>query len=1169
MEEYLLYYNEYSLKYGKNNIVILMQVGSFFEIYAYRENLKYLDKVADALGIRRTRKKGGNTDSDNESDDDSDNDLDLDSDLDLDFKLEAPDVEKQVKSIPIKKGSKTNNEKPPRRTIYMAGFLCLKIDTFLHKLLDRNYTVIEIRQVQNKLRLKTEDVTRQVTKIYTPGTYLANSTIKESNYLMYLYIEEEYVRAYGSIITCCGISVVDFSTGELIVYEVLSPQHDVNYALDESLRFINSYVPKEIIICHISPQIINRKYYEDFDLVEKLISNKALNKDTLITYFELENKNYKYYKTINEGFKQYKYANTYLSKIYKLTVPRNDIISYFNLERKPYALISLLGLIDYVLQRDRQIIDKLHNPTIFKSKRHLLLGNNAVTQLNVIGTSQNTTSCLDTKKITSLFDVVNHTRTPMGQRYLYSLLINPIINIDELKESYNRIDECRQGKFYWNLGEMLKKIIDLERYWRKLTLLRIDPYEFFNFYKSVLIVPRIIKSIKESKKQSIMAILPKQETITLIEKFIEEFKDDFDTSTMKHASLVNLEKSIFNANYCVKNNCVKINELQNQIDLETGLMDDICRELSKYLVVPSKKTSVKKRPTTTNNEDNVSGIQQLSKSITMKYNSKEGHYLALSKNKSNLLKTNLEGVTEIKINNQFTITTAKLRFQDTPNNKNTKIFFEELKNKSNDVEQLKSELIDMLLEQITACYTRYAEKYDDVFREAIRFIVQIDTLQSSAKISVINNYCKPVIHENDSGFIRAKALRHPIIERIRTEVEYIPHDIALGQRSNNNECNSELNTIDDNKLNGMLIYGLNSSGKSSLMKAIGLSIVMAQCGFYVPAQGFEFSPYDSLFARITGNDNIFKGQSSFTLEMTELDTILGRTGPKTLVIGDEVCRGTEHISGSAIVAATIIELAKTKSSFIFASHLHDISTMEEITSLPNVKSFHLTVEHDDVKDILIYDRKLKEGFGDTVYGFTVAKYIIKNKEFMERVVSIKNKITNQGINTSDKSLITGRKSNYNSSIYMVCCGICGKEDIDLEHASYLDTHHINFQKDCKDGFVINKPHLPMNSAANLIVLCKLCHHNVHHGKLEIKGYIDTLEGRKLDYKIIDENVISNDDSCSNCVNCEDHNKDNNNNKIELLPKKSKNNLLKAQSIQQKKQNLVKKKRINNVMAKQS
>ena len=295
--------------------------------------------------------------------------------------------------------------------------------------------------------------------------------------------------------------------------------------------------------------------------------------------------------------------------------------------------------------------------------------------------------------------------------------------------------------------------------------------------------------------------------------------------------------------------------------------------------------------------------------------------------------------------------------------------------------------------------------------------------------------------------------------------------------------------------NGILIYGLNASGKSVLMKAIGLSIIMAQCGMYVPATHFELSPYDSIYTRITGNDNIFKGQSSFTLEMTELNAILKRSTNRTLVIGDEVCRGTEHISGNAIVASTVITLAAIKSTFIFATHLHELVHLEKIKALTNVKAYHLTVDFDPKHDVLIYDRRLKEGSGDKVYGILVAKYIIQNPEFMDLTLSIKNEL-----NQNFSSMISGKTSRYNSKLFVYKCQLCQKNDVQSD-ISPLQTHHINFQSNCdENNRVIGAEHIQKNSLSNLIVICESCHQKIHHGELEIDQCEMTSKGKKIKVK---------------------------------------------------------------------
>ena len=139
-------------------------------------------------------------------------------------------------------------------------------------------------------------------------------------------------------------------------------------------------------------------------------------------------------------------------------------------------------------------------------------------------------------------------------------------------------------------------------------------------------------------------------------------------------------------------------------------------------------------------------------------------------------------------------------------------------------------------------------------------------------------------------------MRHPIVEKLSTDTTYIPHNIELGYETDQN---------------GILLYGINSSGKSTLMKSIGLNVILAQIGYFVSCSHFEFSPYNSLFTRISGNDNLFRGLSSFMVEMMELMAILKRNNNNTLVIADEICRGTEEKSANIIVSYMYVLLDHT------------------------------------------------------------------------------------------------------------------------------------------------------------------------------------------------------------------------------------------------------------------
>jgi DNA mismatch repair protein MutS len=328
------------------------------------------------------------------------------------------------------------------------------------------------------------------------------------------------------------------------------------------------------------------------------------------------------------------------------------------------------------------------------------------------------------------------------------------------------------------------------------------------------------------------------------------------------------------------------------------------------------------------------------------------------------------------------------------------------------------------------------------------------------------------------SFLIAKELRHPLIEQFQNQHRYIPQN------------------IDFQNSRGILLFGVNCSGKSSLMKAIGIAVIMAQSGLFVPASEFILRPYKSIMTRIIGNDNIFKGLSSFAVEMAELRGIINRSNENSLVLGDEICKGPETISAGSIVAASILSLSKAKANFLFATHLHNLSTLPVISELSYVSMYHLKVHYDEKNETLTYDRELSQGAGSSLYGLEVAKAMNFSKEFIDLANNIRKSITNVQPLTSDK------KSLYNNEVYMEKCAIP-----DCKRMAN-DTHHIKFQCTADGrGFI---GHIHKNHRSNLIPLCKPCHQMVHNIKVGqykylINGYEYSLKGSILNYeKILNE-----------------------------------------------------------------
>lgn len=434
----------------------------------------------------------------------------------------------------------------------------------------------------------------------------------------------------------------------------------------------------------------------------------------------------------------------------------------------------------------------------------------------------------------------------------------------------------------------------------------------------------------------------------------------------------------------------------------------------------------------------------------------------------------------IKISEDISINTSTFDFRDNIKASTTKIFIPDVISKS---DELIGHLA-MMRKKSKFFYQEYLDKfyneYKYIMNDVNYYVSMVDFIKSGAECANKYYYNKPslLVEEKVGGvdkveeiksYIKTTKIRHPIVERI-TDTEYKPMNLSIG--------------IDGQ--DGILLYGLNSAGKSTLQKSIGINLILAQIGYYTAAETFEYKPYTSLFTRISGNDNLFKGLSSFALEIVELSGILKRSGKNTLVIADEVCRGTEYESSIVIVMTMIEMLSSSGTSFISASHLHKLLKLDRMKKIPNVKTYHIHISYDESSNTITYDRELKEGSGEMFYGLNVAKCLINDETFIEIANDIKREID-----------IKKTLNRYNKSVKMECCSVCGYVPEGKE--SSLETHHIVPQKDCHNKKVKDKEYLNMNHPSNLCVLCMKCHDEVDRENLIINGYIETSSGIKLDY----------------------------------------------------------------------
>ena len=340
------------------------------------------------------------------------------------------------------------------------------------------------------------------------------------------------------------------------------------------------------------------------------------------------------------------------------------------------------------------------------------------------------------------------------------------------------------------------------------------------------------------------------------------------------------------------------------------------------------------------------------------------------------------------------------------------------------------------------------------------WIAAVDIAATMGRVSVARGFCRPELVVGSAAGLDATGLAHPLIESQQSRLEYVRHAVALG--STGRECAT-----------GWLVYGMNASGKSSLMKSVGIAVILAQAGSYVPATTFRFTPFRAIFTRILNKDDLWAGLSSFAVEMTELNEIIRRSDRNSLVLGDEVCSGTESDSATAIVGAALQWMGRTGARYIFATHLHGLHALPEVAGLATLKVWHLRVKRGP-DDRLIYERTLQPGAGSSLYGLEVAKAMGLPLEFLEGAHAIRKRLTT-----------APAPSRWNTEIVRKGCEVCGAE-------TGTEVHHVIPRAAATAGRLPDGS--SMNNARNLIPVCEACHDKHHRGEIKIGQVQLTSEG---------------------------------------------------------------------------
>lgn len=687
-------------------------------------------------------------------------------------------------------------------------------------------------------------------------------------------------------------------------------------------------------------------------------------------------------------------------------------IEMLHFEKYTIATIAYTYMIQFAYEHNEKIILDMSPPVHLKDTSHLVLESNCIYQLNLDSTNASETP---------LIKILNRTSTAFGSRMFREYMLNPIIDKAVLEGRYDSIAMFQRDDLYKDVTTLLQQILDLERIIRKIGMGRFQPCEWVTFTSSL-----------ESSKQ-IFKILPKQ---------FPKVKDLLNSTSV----IINDYSATLDIEECSKYNLTDIYTSLFKEGKYTDI-DDITLALRKsfaYLEdIRIKITNIGSGETTL---------------CRLDCNERDGYHLTITKKRWELVQQLCP--LNILVDGEYICWKDCLVKPISATSSVLRLSHPAIDSVSDTI-LLNQKRMSLLNMEYYMNYQReFYNNYSASFVNIVKTLGDIDIFCTNAKNAKEFKYVRPTILDGkEESSVVIKDLRHPIIERFNNSTHYVSNDISLGVSKK-----------------GLLLYGINASGKSSLMKSIGLNIIMAQSGMFVAASECILRPYHHIFTRISGTDNIYRGLSTFTVEMLELKNILNRCDMNSIVLGDELCAGTESVSAVAIVASGIEYLLRKNSTFVFATHLHELLDIDFIRDHPALDVSHLHIMMDDATGKIIYDRKLKPGNGNKVYGLEVCRFLKMSDAFLNRANIIRKKMQHIPDN-----LVEPKLSKYNSDIYVASCSICGKQ------AS--ETHHIKPQKDAdKDGYIGD---IYKDCRANLLVLCNACHLEQHNGKHKVDKLIMT------------------------------------------------------------------------------
>lgn len=729
------------------------------------------------------------------------------------------------------------NQKGASKDIEMAGFPYHALENYLPRLVRSGFRVAICDQLEDP-KLAKKLVKRGITELVTPGVALGDNVLnsRESNFLAAIHFGQASV----------GIAFLDISTGEF-----LTAQGTVEY-ID---KLITGFAPKEMLV-----ERGKKSRYQE------LFNGKQF-------IFELEDWAYSETAARDRLKRQFGVRN----------------LKGFGIEHLSDAVVAAGAALVYLDITQHTHTEHIASIRRIEEERYVRLDKFTVRNLELVAPSY-------ADEGSSLYQVLDKTRTPMGARQLQRWILFPLRSVNDINNRLDSVEHFFRHPEFRELCEMeLGKVGDMQRVVSKVATARINPREMEQLRTALETVVVLKNACCTASQESIRRIGEELDNCT-------ELRQRIERELLPNPPMMVAKGGVIAAG----------------VSPELDDYREIQRSGKDYLLHIQQR------------EIERTGIA----SLKIGFNNVFGYYIEVRN-------TYRDAVPKEWIRKQTLVSAERYITQE------LKEYEDKIMSAEERIGMLEARLYANLVDAAMACMKQ--------LRHNAGLLADLDCYYALATVAREGKYARPVVDESDVIDIRGG--RHPVIETMLPAGEsYIANDVQL----------------DTKRQQIIIITGPNMAGKSALLRQTALITLMAQMGSFVPAEAARIGIVDKIFTRVGASDNISVGESTFMVEMTEAANIMNNITNRSLVLFDELGRGTSTYDGISIAWSIVEHLhenARAHARTLFATHYHELNEMESLYQ--RIRNFNVSVLEKDGR--IVFLRKLMPGGSEHSFGIHVAR----------------------------------------------------------------------------------------------------------------------------------------------------------------------------------------------------